>query len=62
VQLPRVIREILLLQKLRYLNKQNLIINLATTLGSMYKKIELPKKRLSILLVNNTIVLITASI
>jgi uncharacterized radical SAM superfamily protein len=62
VQLPRAIRETLLLQKLRYLDKQNLVINLVITLGSMYKKIELPKKKLSILLVNNTIVLITASI
>jgi hypothetical protein len=50
------------LQKLRYLDKQNLAINLVTTLGSIYKKIELSKKKLSVLLVNNTIVLITTSI
>jgi uncharacterized radical SAM superfamily protein len=62
VQLPRVIRGILLLQKLRYLDKQNLAINLVITLGSVYKKIELPKKKLSVLLINNTTVLITASI
>jgi hypothetical protein len=62
VQLPRVIRETLLLQKLRYLDKQNLTINLAITLGSVYKKIGLPKKKLSILLINNTIVLTTTSI
>jgi CTP:phosphocholine cytidylyltransferase-like protein len=62
VQLPRAIRETLLLQKLRYLDKQNLAINLVTTLGSMHKKIELLKKRLSVLLINNTIVLTTASI
>jgi hypothetical protein len=62
VQLPRVIRGTLLLQKLRYLDKQNLAINLATTLGSVHKKIELPKKELSVLLVNNTTVLTTASI
>jgi plasmid maintenance system antidote protein VapI len=62
VQLPRAIRRTLLLQKLRYLDKQNLAINLVITLGSMYKKIELPKKRLSVLLINNTTVLTTASI
>jgi hypothetical protein len=62
VQLPRVIRETLLLQKLRYPDKQNLAINLVTTLESVHKKIGLPKKRLSVLLVNNTTVFITASI
>jgi hypothetical protein len=62
VQLPRAIRETLLLQKLRYLDKQNLAINLVITLESIYKKIELPKERLSVLLINNTTVLITASI
>jgi hypothetical protein len=50
------------LQKLRYLDKQNLAINLATTLGSVYKKIGLPKEGLSVLLVNNTTALTTASI
>jgi hypothetical protein len=62
VQLPKAIRGTLLLQKLRYLDKQNLAINLAATLGSVYKKIGLPKKRLSILLVNNTTALTTTSI
>jgi hypothetical protein len=62
VQLPRAIRETLLLQKLRYLDKQNLVINLATTLGSVHKKIGLPKKKLSVLLINNTTALTTASI
>jgi hypothetical protein len=62
VQLPRVIIKTLLLQKLRYLDKQNLVINLAISLESIYKKIELPKKKLSVLLINNTTVLTTTSI
>jgi hypothetical protein len=62
VQLPKVIRGTLLLQKLRYLDEQNLIINLGTTLGSAHKKIGLHKKELNTLLINNAIALITTSI
>jgi hypothetical protein len=52
----------LLLQKLRYLDEQNLVINLGITLGSAYKKIGLYKEELSALLINNATVLITTSI
>jgi hypothetical protein len=62
VQLPRVMRGTLLLQKLRYLDEQNLVINLGTTLGSAHKKIGLYKEELSALLVNNATALITTSI
>jgi hypothetical protein len=50
------------LQKLRYPDKQNLAINLATTLESVHKKIGLPKEGLSVLLVNNATASTTASI
>jgi hypothetical protein len=62
VQPPRVMRGTLLLQKLRYLDEQNLVINLGTTLGSAHKKIGLHKEELSALLINNATALITASI
>jgi hypothetical protein len=55
-------RGTLLLQKLRYLDEQNLVINLGTTLGSAYKKIGLYKEEPSTLLINNAIALITTSI
>jgi hypothetical protein len=50
------------LQKLCYLDEQNLIINLGTTLGSAHKKIGLYKEELSTLLMNNATALITTSI
>jgi hypothetical protein len=55
-------RGTLLLQKLRYLDEQNLVINLGITLGSAYKKIGLHKEEPSALLVNNATALMTAGI
>jgi hypothetical protein len=62
VQPPRAMRGTLLLQKLRYLDEQNLVINLGTTLGSAHKKIGLHKEEPSALLVNNATALMTAGI
>jgi hypothetical protein len=55
-------RGTLLLQKLRYLDEQNLVINLGITLGSAYKKIGLHKEEPSALLMNNATALMTAGI